>query len=201
MSQRRLIVKARNARAPMVEACCAPGPQGIPGPAGAQGIPGVPGPVGPPGATGPAGGPLGSAEFVYTTQVPNNSVPPGTAFTVSTQVYNNSSGNIVASAGAGGTVWSLNSVGIYAFDYETSLSAAGSIALYKGATAGTLVLDNQTIVGSTTATTWIHGRATVSVTAAPLVVAVSPVVGTAAVATSGTAAGFYTVRVGIVQIA
>ena len=116
---RPLLLKSKNARSPMTDAnCCTPGPAGIPGPVG------PPGAQGPIGLTGPAGGVLGAAEFVRQTQSPNNSVPPGTAFTVDTQVFNTTGGAVVASAGAGGTTWSLNQVGTYVFTVGLSLGSA-----------------------------------------------------------------------------
>lgn len=193
-----------------------PGDDGIVTSIGAQGIQGAIGPagltiIGPTGAVGSIGpdgiqgiaGPAGSfgfAEFVRQIQSPNNSVPPGTAFTIDTQVTNTIPSNIVASSGAGGTVFTLTT-GTYLLDYEMSLESAGSVAIYTGATSGTLAIDNNTIAGSTTATTWIHGRAGVVVSGASLVVAISSVVGTAAVATAGTAAGFFTIRLTILKIA
>lgn len=152
------------------------------------------------GLTGP-NGIFGAAEFIRTIQSPNNSVPPGTAFTIDTELFNSLPGGIVASAGAGGTVFTLNLPGTYVFDYEMSLEAAGSVAIYSGATAGTLAIDTNTIAGSSTGTTWIHGRALVQVpVGAPLVTAVSSVVGTAAVVTAGNAAGFFVVRLTILKI-
>lgn len=138
------------------------------------------------------------AEYIRLIQTPNDSRPPGTAFLIDTEVLNTMPGNVTASAGAGGTVFTLTA-GTYSFDYETSLTASGSIALYTGPTSGSLAIDNNTISGSTTGTTWIHGRAYV-VVATTLVVAVSSVVGVAAVTTSGSAAGFYTIRVTIARV-
>jgi hypothetical protein len=40
-----------------------------------------------------------------------------------------------------------------------SLASAGSVAIYTGANSASLSIDTNTISGSTTATTWIHGRA------------------------------------------
>jgi hypothetical protein len=48
--------------------------------------------------------------------------------------------------------------------------------------------------------TWIHGRALVVVAGSPVVVAVSSVVGTAAVVTAGTAAGNYLIRLTFLKI-
>lgn len=172
------------------------------GPDGIQGIPGVTGATGAAGAdgaTGPAGA-AGFAEYVHLIQSPNDSVPPGTAFTIDTEVINNMPSNVVASAGAGGTVWTLTT-GTYVLDYEMSLGSAGSVAIYTGPAAGSLAVDNNTIAGSTTATTWIHGRAGVVVPGASLVVAISSVVGTAAVVTAGNAAGFFVVRLTILKVA
>lgn len=77
-------------------------------------------------------------------------------FTIDNQVVNSIPANIVASAGAGGTVYTLTS-GTYVLDYEMSLSDAGGVGVYTGATAGTLALDVDSATGSTTATSWIHG--------------------------------------------
>ena len=141
----------------------------------------------------------GAAQFVRSIQAPNNSVPPGTAFTIDTQVINSVPAAIVASAGSGGTVYTL-STGVYVLDYEMSLGSAGSVGLYTGPTAGTLALDTNSIAGSSTATTWIHGRAMVVVGASPVVVAVSSVVGTASVVTAGTAAGSFLIRLTVLKI-
>jgi hypothetical protein len=184
----------------------ATGPQGVTGATGPQGLTGLTGLTGPQGVTG-ATGPqgligitsfVGYAEYIRTIQTPNDSVPPGTAFTIDTEVYNSAPLSIVVSSGAGGTVFTL-SPGTYIVDYETSLASAGSIAIYSGATALTLSADVNTISGSSTATTWIHGRSiqTVSTT---LVIAISSVVGTAAVATTGTSS-LYTIRIIILKIA
>jgi hypothetical protein len=153
------------------------------------------------GAQGPTGGSglLGAAKFIRTIQTPNDSVPPGTAFTIDTQIFNNVPGDIVASAGAGGTVFTL-SVGTYVIDYEMSLGSASSIGVYIGPSAGSLTIDNATVAGSTTATTWIHGRAIEDVSTS-LVVAISSVVGTAAVVSAGTDAGSFMVRVTFLKIA
>jgi hypothetical protein len=203
------IVRSIKAKAFPAKGCCpsdsrAPActcPTCPAGPPGATGPAGPPGAAGATGATGPAGGTLGSAEFVRLIQSPNNSVAPGTAFTVNTQVFNTMPSSVVATAGAGGTVWTLNTIGTYIFDYEMSLGSAGSVALYTGPTAGSLSIDNNTIAGSSTATTWIHARAGVVVASTPVVVAVSSVVGTAAVVPAGNAAGFYTIRVNITRVA
>lgn len=152
------------------------------------------------GATGSTGI-VGAASFIRTIESPNNSVDPlpgGTAFTVDTQVFNNIPTSIVASSGAGGTVFTLTS-GTYVFDYEMSLNDAGSVGLYTGPNAGALVLDTNTVTGSTAITTWIHGRAIVQVPST-LVVALSSVVGTAAIATTGNDSGFM-IRVTILKIA
>ena len=138
------------------------------------------------------------AEFIRVIQAPNNSVAPGTAFTIDTQVLNTIPGFVTASAGAGGTVFTLLA-GNYIFDYEMSTEAASSVALYKGTSSGSLIIDTDTISGSSTGTTWIHGRAALIVPSM-LVVAVSSVVGTAAVTIAGTAAGFYMIRVVIQKL-
>lgn len=176
----------------LAAALVAAGVPGLTGPTGATGAAGATG------ATGSAGGLAGAAEFIRTIQSPNNSVPPGTAFTIDTQVFNSNPSAIVASAGAGGTVYTLTA-GTYMFDYEMSLEAAGSVGIYTGPSAGSLALDTNTVAGSTTGTTWIHGRAIVQVTTT-LVAAISSVVGTAAVTTAGTDAGSFMIRLTILKL-
>ena len=88
--------------------------------------------------------------------------------------------------------------GVYVIDYETSLASAGSLAIYVGPTAASLSIDTNTVSGSTTATTWIHGRA-IEVVSTSLVVAVSSVVGTAAVTTAGSASQ-YMIRITFLKI-
>lgn len=141
----------------------------------------------------------GIAEFIRTIQVPNDSVPPGTAFTIDTQVFNSVPTAVVASLGDGGTVFTLTT-GTYTLDYEMSLESAGSIGLYTGPNAGALTLDPNTVVGSSTSTTWIHGKALVVVPSTPLVVAVSSVVGTASVSSAGTDVGSFMVRLIITKL-
>jgi hypothetical protein len=141
---------------------------------------------------------VGYAEYIRIIQTPNNSVPPGTAFTIDTEIYNSIPSLIVANPGAGGTVFTLGQ-GTYVIDYETSLASAGSLAIYTGATSATLAIDTNTISGSTTATTWIHGRA-IEFVSTTLVVAVSSVVGTADVTTAGNAAP-YMIRIILLKIA
>jgi len=167
------------------------------GPTGPTGADGAIGPTGPTGPTG-EDGIVGAAEFIRTIQDPNDSVPPGTAFTIDTEVFNNIPADIVASAGAGGTVFTL-SAGTYIIDYEMSLQDAGSVGIYVGPTAGSLALDTDTVAGSTTATTWIHGRA-FEIVPTSLVIAISSVVGTAAVTTAGTDAGSFMIRLTILKI-
>jgi hypothetical protein len=153
--------------------------------------------VGNTGAIGPQSI-VGYAEYIHTTQTPNDSVPPGTAFTIDTEVYNSVPSFIVPTAGAGGTVFTL-SAGAYVIDYELSLASAGSVALYTGLTSSSLSVDPNTISGSSTATTWIHGRA-IEYVATSLVVALSSLVGTANVTTAGTSSS-YTIRFVVLKIA
>lgn len=186
---------------------CPPGPKGDIGPAGpkgdtgATGNTGATGPKGDNGGTGAKGdagasGVVGVAQFVRKIQTPNNSVPPGQAFTIDTEVINTIPVDVIASAGAGGTFFTLTN-GLYSIDYEMSLTASGSVAIYKGPTSGSLAIDTDTISGSATRTTWIHGRCFLDITTASRVVAVSSVVGTAAVPPAGSAAGFYMIRLTI----
>ena len=142
----------------------------------------------------------GAAQFVRSIQFPNNSVPPGSAFAIDTQVFNSIPSSIVASAGAGGTVFTLGATGTYVLDYEMSLSSAGSVGVYTGPNAGALVLDSNSIAGSMTAATWIHGRTLVVTGGSPIVVAISPVVGAASVTSAGNAFGQYLIRLTVLKI-
>lgn len=142
----------------------------------------------------------GAAQFVRSIQVPNNLVFPGSAFTIDTQVFNSVPSSIVASIGASGTVFTLGATGTYVLDYEMSLGSAGSVGVYTGPTALTLVLDTNSIAGSTTSNTWIHGRTLVATGASPVVVAISPVFGIASVTTAGNAPGNYMIRLTVLKI-
>jgi hypothetical protein len=167
------------------------------------GLTGATGPTGPTGTTGATGatgatGSVGVAEFIQITQSTNGSVAAGTPFTIGTQVVNTVPLDIVSSAEVGGTVFTL-SAGTYIIDYEMSLGAAGSVAVYVGPTAGSLAIDPNTVAGSSTATTWIHGRAIEEVSTT-LVIAISSAEGTAAVVTAGNDAGSYMIRLTIVKV-
>jgi hypothetical protein len=164
------------------------------------GYTGLNGETGPQGYTGVQGpnSIIGYAEYIRIIQTPNNSIAPGTAFTIDTEVYNSIPAFIVASPGASGTVFTLGT-GTYVIDYETSLASAGSLAIYSGANAASLSIDPNTISGSITATTWIHGRAIETVLTS-LVIAISSVVGTADVTTAGNATPFM-IRLTILKIA
>jgi hypothetical protein len=81
-----------------------------------------------------------------------------------------------------------------------SLGSAASIGIYSGSTAETLTLDTNTVSGSLTSTTWIHGRAIIFVAAGAQVFELSPVVGTASIATAGTDAGSFMIRLTILKI-
>jgi hypothetical protein len=70
---------------------------------------------------------------------------------------------------------------------------------YIGPTSASLTIDTNTISGSTTATTWLHGRAIQTVSTS-LVIAISPVVGTADVTTAGNA-DVYMIRIVILKLA
>jgi hypothetical protein len=153
-------------------------------------------------------GTLGYAEYVYTTQAPNNSVAPytggaPTAFTFGNVPVVSTLGGVVATTIAGpgqGTEFTISTPGTYVLDYEMSLGSAGSIGVYTGAAIGALALDTNSSAGSTTATSWIHGRA-IEVVASTLIFVVSSIVGTAAVVTAGTDAGSYMCRLTVLKIA
>jgi len=149
-----------------------------------------------------APGVVGYAEFVQFTQGTNNSIAPGKA--VQYLVDNptgvvNTLGIVTAAGPSGqGTAFQVP-VGVYVVDFENSADAAWSLALYTGLTVGTLAIDNNTIAGASTATTWIHGRS-ILLAPVPTFFIVSPVVGTQAIPTAGTAAQFVA-RLTVLKIA
>jgi hypothetical protein len=91
-------------------------------------------------------------------------------------------------------------VGTYVIDFENSSAGVFSEAIYTSLSSNAEVLDPNTIAGSSTGTTWIHGRAIINA-ASPTYFIVSPVVGTLAIPTAGTAAGFFTARLTILKLA
>jgi hypothetical protein len=124
---------------------------------------------------------------------------PGVAFPIDTQIYNTVPTAIVSSSGDGGTVFTL-AAGAYVIDYEMSLVGPGAVAVYTGPDASSLVLDPNTVAGSTTPTTWIHGRA-MEVVSTTLVFGISPVGAAAAVTTAGTDGTSFMTRLTILKIA
>lgn len=150
---------------------------------------------------------LGYAEFVQQTQGTNASIAPGSGVAYLTDnptgVYNTTT--IVAAnnvPGGQGTSFLLP-VGSWAVDFESSGSSGSgaAFAIYKSATLGTIAsgIDNNTVSGSSTSTTWIHGRAIV-VVAVPTYIMISPVVATVSIPTAGPATGLYTARINFLQI-
>lgn len=147
---------------------------------------------------------IGYAEYVQHTQAPNNSIPPGQAIEYLTDnplgVYN-TLGIVTATGPAAiGTAFQLP-VGVYMIDYENSAAAASSFAIYQGASNTVLAIDTDTISGSTTGTTWIHGRAIITSTVGNDWIMISSVVGTADIPTAGTAAGEFIARLTILKLA
>jgi hypothetical protein len=156
------------------------------------------------GATGAAGlsGVLGYAEFTQTIQSPNQSVPIGQAFSFNTLVYNSIPSAIIPGPGPTslGTAFQL-AAGAYVIDYEMSLTSDGAIAVYIGPALGSMVVDNNTIAGAATGTTWIHGRAIEVVpTATTKFFMISSVGATSAVPIAGSS-GLYMTRLTILKIA
>ena len=163
---------------------------------GPRGKTGATGPRGARGATG-ATGVVGAAEYNRLIAQPAT-VAPGTAFTIDNLVLNTVPTAIVASAGEGGTVFTL-SPGLYTLDYEMSLEGKAAIAVYKGPAVGSLAVDNDSIAGSTTSTTWVHGRHFELVGPDPLVIMISSVGATPAVPVAGSS-DVYMVRLTILKL-
>jgi hypothetical protein len=151
----------------------------------------------------PAAGLGQVAVFVQQTQGTNNSVAPGTAVSyladLPAGVVNTIGITTTGGPGAVGTAFNLPP-GTYLVDFENSADAAWSLAIYQGASNTVLAVDDNTIAGASTATTWIHGRAFVTSTPAAPWIMVSPVTGTAAIPTAGTAAGKFTARISFLRL-
>ena len=168
---------------------------------------------------------VGSRAAEYTTvtlTVPTPVAPSNlTGYTASTPVVNQSgsgvtligTGNPVGAGGSGysgmtyGTVWSLDP-GTYTVDYETSLSGAADLVLYTGtafgpafAAGGVMTADTNSLAGSTTGTTWIHGRHTlvVPISLGVFYVMLGGTTGTPTPATAGSNVN-YVVRVNFLKI-
>jgi hypothetical protein len=129
----------------------------------------------------------------------NTGITPGNPFTIDVPIFVNDKSVVHIISTLGGTVFNLKKTGIYLFDYETSLEDPGAIGLYIGTALDNMTLDQFTVAGSTTALTWIHGRALVQVTDHAKVVAVSPVSGPATVCDAG-GTGLRMIRVTIYRI-
>ena len=141
---------------------------------------------------------------MQTIQTPNISVAPYTTTSLTAFDFNSSTpvvntlGLATGNMAINGNYFTLP-IGAYIVDYEMSLGSAGSIGLYTGTSLNNLSLISTSIAGSTTATTWIHGRHIVSLTQQSYLI-VSSVVGTAAVVTAGTATGNYITRITFLKV-
>lgn len=146
---------------------------------------------------------LGYAEYVQHTQGSNVSIAPGRAIEYLTDnplgVFN-TLGITTTTGPAGQGTEFLLPIGVYVIDFENSADAAWSLAIYKSLVTQLEVIDTNTIAGASTGTTWIHGRAIISA-AAPTYIIISPVTGTQAIPTAGTAAGEFIARLTILKIA
>jgi len=147
----------------------------------------------------------GAAEFTQLTQAPNNSVGSGLAFEFLTDyplgVYN-TTGITTFNAPIQGTAFLLP-IGTYVVDYEMSLSSAGPVAISTSPNNlnGSYTVDVSSKAGSSTATTWIHGRAIIQVVAVPLYFIVGPTDAVTASVANTAGAPQYIVRLTILKIA
>lgn len=105
--------------------------------------------------------------------------------------------------GGQGTAFLLP-IGVYKVDFGSSgTSGSGAaFAIYTSVTPGALPagMDQNTIVGSSTSTTWIQGAAIVQALA-PTYLMISPVVATVAIPIAGPATGFYEARITFLRLA
>ena len=185
------------------------GTDGATGSIGATGSAGNTGAVGSTGATGNTGstgntGASASTLFAeYVQKTAQAAIAPGTAIEYLTDnpagVFDTIGITTSTGPGAVGTAFQLP-VGFYMVDFENSADAGWSLAIYQGSSSTVLTVDNNTIVGASTATTWIHGRAIVNATLANPWIMISPVSGTQSIPTAGTAAGEFIARLTILKI-
>jgi hypothetical protein len=181
------------------------GATGHTGPTGNSGATGNTGPTGNSGATGNTGPTgafattLGVAEFVTSTE---QTAAPGTPFLISTQVYNTMPSVISPTAYSTGTIFVLSVTGYYMVDYEVSLDRAAAVILLSDTVFPPINTDPHTIAGSSTATTWIHGRALVFTTTIPYYFGVTSDIGTpATVIAGGNSHGSYMIRLTVLKAA
>ena len=169
--------------------CKCRGKRGHTGPGGPAGIQGPRGIQGPPGS-------LSYAEYVQTVISTNGSVAPGalTAFNFGTTPVVDTIGLNPGQTGLTQGNYFYLPAGVYMIDFEMSLTSSGSIGLYTGSSVANLTLDTKSVAGSTTGTTWIHGRHIITAVI-PTYLTVSSVVGTAAVTTAGSDEGNYITRI------
>lgn len=145
-----------------------------------------------------------AAEYVQTTQGTNASIAPGSAVDYLTDnptgVYNTAGITTGTGPGGQGTGFLLP-IGVYMIDFENSNSLIWALAIYKSTTSFSsgYAIDNNTIAGAATATTWIHGRAIVNAVA-PTYIIISPVTSTAAIPTAGDSV-LYNARITMLKIA
>lgn len=137
---------------------------------------------------------LGVAEFINTSGLQNLSVTfPNEFFTIDTTLVNtifNLSAVTTTGVGTKGTRFTIGSPGTYVVDFGISLTSTTPIGIYTGVNPiGALTLNNNTVVGSATATTWIHGRSII-VVPTTLTLAIGPAIadapGAAAISAAGT---------------
>lgn len=136
---------------------------------------GLVGPTGATGATGSAGGGsgggLGVAVFAYSDEN-GPTVDPGQPFTFQSLINTMINDVALVVAPGIGTLLSINTPGIYIFDYGTTFDAAGAMGLFSFDFVPTLITG--TTAGSDVAFSWIHGR-TIQQFFAPAFVSISPV--------------------------
>jgi hypothetical protein len=145
---------------------------------------------------------LSTAEYVQTTQGTNVSVAAGAA--ISYLVDNptglvNTIGITTAVGPTQGTAFMLP-VGTFIIDWENSNAAAASTAVYQGSTNLLMSILGNSTAGSTTVTSWIHGRHTVISTVGNQWVMISPAVGTLVIPAAGNSS-LFVARVGFLQTA
>jgi hypothetical protein len=138
---------------------------------------------------------------VYTLNILNTNISfvNGKFLTISTKVMSTIDSDISVNTNSNGTFFTLVTPGVYIIDYETSLQNGGAIALYSGSQTNNLQIINDSISGSSTAQTWIHGRYAIN-TSNQTIIALSSVNSPISITTAGNVINIFMVRISIMKI-
>jgi hypothetical protein len=118
---------------------------------------------------------LGSAQYVNTALTPgNNNRVNGDAMRFRPNAtYNDMPTYVNTFTNGAGTIFNLTK-GTYELVYETSITSAGTLAIYNGTATGTMIPRLASLVGSNVANTWLHGSYILQCDSVPCFMMLSP---------------------------